>query len=161
VRTARQHKEVTQVTNPAEEGQLMAAALTAAHSTADRLQLKSFPLGYNTMNTVTMQTGTGSPPTVVLHLRRIDHLSIPPQDFASEADVEAYPNQLAKLPRWRLDLTGDPQVREEQSPDQPFTTFVDVATGEEFSVRVIDIEAATSLYIHSAEPPSPNWHQEG
>jgi hypothetical protein len=35
------------VTNPAEEGRLMAAALTAAHSTADRLQLKSFPMGYN------------------------------------------------------------------------------------------------------------------
>jgi hypothetical protein len=139
----------------------MAAALTAARSTADRLQLKSFPLGYNTMNTVTMETGTGSPPTVVFHLRRIDRLSIPAQDFASEADVEAYLDQLAKLPRWRLDLTGDPQVREEQSPDRPFTTFVDVATGEEFSVRVIDIEAATSLYIHSAEPPSPNWHREG
>ena len=44
---------------------------------------------------------------------------------------------LAKLPRWRLDLNGDPQVREEQSPDRPFTTFVDVATGEEFSVRVM------------------------
>lgn len=139
----------------------MAAALIAAHSNADRLQLKSFPLGYNTMNTVKMETGMGSPPTVVFHLRRIDHLSIPTHDFASEADVQAHLDQLAKLPRWRLDLTGDPQVREEQSPDRPFTTFVDVATGEEFSVRVIDIEAATSLYIHAAEPPSPNWHRDG
>lgn len=138
----------------------MAEALTAADSAADRLQLKSFPLGYNTMKTVAM-AGTGLPPTVVFHLRRIDHLSIPTQDFGSEADVEAHLDQLAKLPRWCLDLTGDPQVREEQSPDRPFTTFVDVATGEEFSVRVIDIEAATSLYIHSAEPPSPNWRREG
>lgn len=139
----------------------MAAALTAADSTADRLQLLSFPLGYNTMKTVKMDYGTGSPPTVVYHLRRIDHLSIPTHDFASEADVKAHLDQLAKLPRWRLDLTGDPQVREEQSPDRPFTTFVDVATGEEFSVRVIDIEAATSLYIHAEEPPSPNWHRDG
>ena len=74
--------------------------------------------------------------------------------------MEAYLDQLAKLPRWRLDLTGDPQVQEEQSPDRPFTTFLDVATGEEFSVRVIDIEAATSLYIYAAEPPSPNWHRD-
>lgn len=139
----------------------MAAALTAAAATADRLQLKSFPLGYNTMNTVKTEFGTGCPPTVVFHLRRIDHLSIPTQDFASEADVEAHLEQLAKLPRWRLDLTGNPQVREEQSPGRPFTTFVDVATGEEFSVRVIDVEAATSLYIHAAEPPSPNWRQDG
>lgn len=139
----------------------MAAALSAADSTAERLQLRSFPLGYNTMKTVKMQTGTGAPPTVVFHLRRIDHLSIPTHDFASEADALAYLDQLAKLPRWRLDLTGDPQIQEEQSPDRPFTTFVDVATGEEISVRVIDIEAATSLYVHSEAPPSPNWRREG
>ena len=57
----------------------MGAALSAAHSTADRLQLMSFPLGYNTMNTVKMETGTGSPPTVVFHLRRIDHSQSPPK----------------------------------------------------------------------------------
>ena len=139
----------------------MGAALTAAHSTADRLQVKSFPLGYNVMHTVSMETGTGLPPTVVFHLRRIDHLSLPTQDFGSVSDVEAHLAQLAKLPRWRLDLTGDPQIREEQSPDRPFTTFIDVATGEEFSVRVIDIEAATSLYISAEEPPSSNWHRDG
>jgi hypothetical protein len=139
----------------------MAAALSATHSTAERLQLKSFPLGYNTMHTVRMEMGTGLTPTVVFHLRRIDHLSIPTEDFASESDVEAYLEQLSKLPRWRLDLTGDPKIREEQSPDDPFTTLVDVATGEQFSVRVIDIEAATSLYISATEPPSPNWHQDG
>jgi len=139
----------------------MGAALAAAHSTADRLQLKSFPLGYNTMHTVKMETGTGKPPTVVYHLRRIDHLSLPTHDFATEADVEAHLAQLANLPRWRLDLTGDPQVREEQSPDRPFTTFVDVATGEEFSVRVIDIEAATSLYVRAEQPPSANWQRDG
>lgn len=150
----------TQVTNPAEEGRLMAAALTASFATADRLQLRSFPLGYNTMNTVKMESGTGSPPTVVFHLRRIDHLSMPTEDFASEADVEARLDQLAKLPRWRLDLTSDPQVREVQSPDRPYTTLVDVATGEEFSVRVIDVEAGTTLYIHAAEQPSPNWHRD-
>lgn len=137
----------------------MGAALTAAHSTADRLQLKSFPLGYNVMNTVKMEMGSGLSPTVVFHLRRIDHLSVPTEDFASESAVEARLEQLAKLPRWRLDLTGDPQVREEQSPEDPFTTFVDVATGEQFSVRVIDIEAATTLYIHAEDPPSHNWHQ--
>lgn len=146
--------------NP-EEIQQMAEALAGAQAAAEGLQLRSFPLGYNTMKTVTMESGTGSPPTVVFHLRRIDHLSIPTEDFASEADVEARLDQLAKLPRWRLDLTGDPQVREEQSPDQPFTTFVTVDTGEEFSVRGIDIEAATRLYIHAAERPSPHWHREG
>lgn len=139
----------------------MAAALIAASDAAERLQLKSFPLGYNTMKTVKMEFGTGIPPAVVFHLRRIDHLSVPTHDFASEADVEARLNQLAKLPRWRLDLDGDPQVREEQSPDRPYTTFVDVSTGEEFSVRVIDVEAAPSLYIHAEQPPSPNWHRDG
>jgi len=144
------------MTNPAEQGRLMGAALATAAATADRLQLKSFPLGYNTMHTVSMDTGTGDV-TVVFHLRRIDHLSLPTHDFASEAEVESALDQLAAQPRWRLDLTGDPQIREEQSPDRPFTTFVDVATGEEFSVRVIDIEAATSLYINASESPSPNW----
>lgn len=139
----------------------MAAALSAAFEAADRLQLKSFPLGYNTMKTVQMTTGSGIPPTVVFHLRRIDHLSNPTQDFDSEGAVEAQFDQLARLPRWRLDLNGDPHVREEQTSDRPFTTFVDVATDEEFSVRVIDIEAATSLYIHAEEAPSPNWHQDG
>ncbi|WP_409436915.1 hypothetical protein [Mycobacterium sp. SMC-14] len=149
------------MTNPAEEGRLMGAALAAATSAADRLQLKSFPLGYNTMKTVKIMTGTGLPPTVVFHLGRIDQLSLATQDFASEAAAEAHLSELATLPRWRLDLTGDPQVREEQSPDKPFTTFVDVATGEEFSVRVVDLEAATSVYVHAAEPPSANWHRDG
>lgn len=144
-----------------DEIRLMAEALAEAQSTAEQLQLRSFPLGYNTMKTVTMESGTGSPPTVVFHLRRIDHLSIPTEDFASKADVETRLDQLAELPRWRLDLTGDPQVREEQSPDQPFTTFVSADTGEQFSVRGIDIEAATCLYIHAAEQPSPHWRREG
>jgi hypothetical protein len=97
----------------------MAAALTAARSTADRLQLMSFPLGYNTMNTVKMDYGTGSPPPVVFHLRRIDHLSIPTHDFASEADVKAHLDQLAKLPRWRLDLTGDHKSEKNKAPTGP------------------------------------------
>jgi hypothetical protein len=39
------------------------------------------------------------------------------------------------------------------------STIVDVATGEEFHVRIKDIEAATYLRIHAEEAPTPNWHR--
>jgi hypothetical protein len=68
----RQGKGRRKVTTPAEDGQQMAAAFSATHSATDQLQLKAFPLGYNVMNTVKMEMGTGSSPVVVFHLRRID-----------------------------------------------------------------------------------------
>lgn len=135
----------------------MSDALAATWSAADRLQLRSFPLGYNIMNTVGIAQ-PGDPVKITFHVRRIDHLSFPTSDFSSVAEVEAHLDHLATLPRYRLDLVGDPQVVEEPNDDHPFTTIRDAATGEEFHVRVIDIEAATTLYIHAEEPPTANWH---
>lgn len=144
------------MTTPADAMKLF-EAFNAARSAADRLQLKSFPLGYNIMNTVGIAQ-PGAQADITYHVRGIDHLSYPTSNFSSIAEVEAHLDHLATLPRYRLDLTGDPQVREEPNDEHPFTTIVDVGTGEEFSVRVIDIEAATTLYIHAEAPPTANWH---
>lgn len=125
-------------------------AFIAAKAAADRLQLTSFPLGYNVM----VSAGT----EITYHVRRIDHLSYPTRDFSSVAEVEAHLDHLATLPRYRLDLVGDRQVREKTDEDQPFTTIIDATTGEAFNVRGIDIEASTFLHIHAEDPPTVNWH---
>jgi hypothetical protein len=144
------------VTTPADFKKL-SDALAAASSAADQLQLRSFPLGYNIMKTVGIAQ-PGDPAKITFHVRRIDHLSFPTSDFDSVAEVEAHLDHLATLPRYRLDLVDNREVVEEPNDDHPFTTIRDAATGEEFHVRVIDIEAATTLYIHAEEPPSANWH---
>jgi hypothetical protein len=147
------------VTAPDDALKTALEAYVAASSAADQLQLRSFPLGFNVMASAGTKEGTGASATVTYHVRRIDHLAGPTSNFASVADVEAHLDQLASLPRWRLDLTGNPEVREEPGGEQPFTTIADLATGEEVHVRIIDIEAATSLHIHAEEAPSPNWHR--
>lgn len=134
-------------------------AFFAAREAADRLQLISFPLGYNVMVEAKTAEGAG-PAEVTFHVRRIDHLSGPTHVFSSVAEVHAFLNDLATLPRYRLDLTGDPQVQELSTGVQPFTTIIDVPTGEKFNVRAIDIEAATTLHIHADQPPTGNWHLE-
>jgi hypothetical protein len=137
----------------------MIEAMAAARAAADQLQLRSFLLGYNVMYTVSTQSGTGLPPEITYHVRRIDRLSDFTSNFASIAEVEARLIQLAMLPRYRLDLVGDPEIEEYQDDKHAFTTIREAATGEEFYVRVMDIEAATFLEIHAEEAPTPNWHR--
>jgi hypothetical protein len=136
----------------------MVAAMAEARSAADHLQLRSFTLGYNVMHTVSVTTGSGSPPTITYHVRRIDHLALPTRDFPSIAAVEAHLDQLAALPRYRLDLVGDRHIEETSDGQHPFTSITDLTTNEQFHVRVIDLEAFTFLHIHAEEPPSANWH---
>lgn len=48
--------------------------------------------------------------------------------------MEARLDELANLVRRRLHVSGDSQIREEEAPDHPFTTFVEGQHGQEFSV---------------------------
>ncbi|TMS50383.1 hypothetical protein [Mycobacterium sp. DBP42] len=73
-------------------------------------------------------------PKVVFHLRRIARLTTSYPRLRSEAAMEARLDELANLVRRRLHVSGDSQIREEEAPDHPFTTFVEGQHGQEFSV---------------------------
>ncbi|MES3664271.1 hypothetical protein [Mycobacterium intracellulare] len=105
-----------------------------------------------------MTTGTGSHPTITYHVRRNRPSFRPHLDFPSIAAVEAHLDQLATLPRYRLDLVGDTHIEETSDGQHPFTTITDLTTKEQFHVRVIDLDAFTYLHIHAEEAASTNWH---
>jgi hypothetical protein len=137
----------------------MADAMAETLRQRDRLQPLAFQRGYNVTFDGSFVTGTGAEPEITYFVWRIDEH---PQNhtgksFSSPTDVEAYLEYLAGLPRYRLDLTGDAQVEEVTDGEQPFTTITDSASGKEFQVRVIDLEATTVLYMHSEDPLGGSW----
>lgn len=139
-----------------------ADALAAARKEIDALGMRPFLLGYNVTPTVSIRLGADSGPvvSVTYEVWRIDQR---PQrhdghSVSSIAEVEAHLDHLRTLPVYRLDLLG-PEIREEQDGTGPFTVITDAASDDEFYVRVINLEAFTTLDIHAEEPPTANWHR--
>lgn len=140
---------------PADPLTLAAQVMTQA----DRLQPKAFERGYNISFNVSGELGNGHAPVAEYVVWRIDQRpdNNTGLSFSSAQDVQSYLTELARLPRYRLDLVGDPQVREETDGDQPFSVITDTLSGNEFYVRITDIEASTTLYMHAEEPPGGSW----
>lgn len=125
---------------------------------ADKLQPKAFERGYNISFNVSGELGSDEDPIAEYIVWRVDER---PGDnngrsFSSAEAVQSYLTDLARLPRYRLDLL-DPQVREETDGEQPFSVITDTVTGREFYIRIADIEAGTELFMHAEEPPGGSW----
>ncbi|RDH75497.1 hypothetical protein DVS77_26215 [Mycolicibacterium moriokaense] len=144
---------------PAEPEPVDALTLAARVMTqADKLQPKAFERGYNISFNVSGELGGVEEPIAEYVVWRIDQRpdNNNGRSFSSPQAVQAYLTELAGLPRYRLDLL-DPQVREETDGEQPFSVITDTLTGNEFFVRIMDIEASTELFMHAEEPPGGSW----
>lgn len=134
----------------------MRDAALLAQQQADQLQTKSIVLGYNVGHSVAIEGGNDKPPEITFRVWRFDedrqHAG---QWFSSVPEVEAHLKELARLPRWCLDLVGNVTVRVVTEDNIPFTVFTDTRTGQEFYVRtVVDLEAITVLPIHAETAPT-------
>lgn len=145
---------------PPEPEPLDFLALTAqVISQADKLQPKAFERGYNVSFNVSGELGSGEGPVAEYVVWRIDQRPDKKngRSFSSGPAVQSYLTELGRLPRYRLDLIGDPQVREENDGEQPFSVITDTVSGNEFYLRTEDIEAGTELYMHAEAPPGGRW----
>jgi hypothetical protein len=142
---------------PAPADALTLAAQVMAQ--ANKLQPKAFERGYNISFNVSGELGSGEDPVAEYVVWRIDQRpdNHNGRSFSSAQAVQSYLTELAQLPRYRLDLLGDPQVREETDGEQPFSVITDTLSGNEFYVRIMDIEASTELFMHAEEPPAGSW----
>ena len=140
---------------PADPLTLAAQVMTQA----DKLQPKAFERGYNISFNVSGEFGSGEDPVAEYVVWRIDQRpdNNNGRSFSSAQAVQNYLTELAQLPRYRLDLLGDSQVREETDSEQPFSVITDTVSGSEFYVRIMDIEASTELFMHAEEPPGGSW----
>lgn len=137
-----------------------ALTLTAQVVTqANRLQPKAFERGYNVSFHVSGELGSDENSVAEYVVWRIDERpdNNNGRAFTSAEAVQSYLTELAGLPRYRLDLVGDAQVREESDGEQPFSVITDTLSGNEFYVRITDIEAGTELFMHAEEPPGGSW----
>ncbi|OPX06164.1 hypothetical protein [Mycobacterium sp. AT1] len=125
---------------------------------ADRLQPKAFERGYNITYKVSGSLGSGETSVAEYVVWRIDQRpeNNTGRSFSSAQAVQNYLTELARLPRYRLDLL-DSQVREETDGEQPFSVITDARSGKEFFIRITDIEAGTELFMHAEEPPGGSW----
>lgn len=125
---------------------------------ADRLQPKAFERGYNITYNVSGSLGSGESSVAEYVVWRTDQRpdNNTGRSFSSAQAVQNYLTELARLPRYRLDLR-DPQVREETDGEQPFSVITDARSGNEFFIRITDIEAGTELFMHAEEPPGGSW----
>lgn len=143
-----------------EQFSTMRNAWVLAGQQAEELQKRAILLGYNVVHSVAIEGGTGAGPEVSFSVWRWDQdRNADRQEFSSVPEVEAHLEQLAALPAYRLDLVGNPTIREITDDGIPFSEITDPATGQRFLLRKLDMEAVTSLVIHSANgaPTVGNW----
>lgn len=143
---------------PAEPEPAVDLTLEQVLAQADKLQPKAFERGYNITFKASGELGSAEALAVEYFVWRMDERpeNHSGRSFPSAQAVQKYLTELAKLPRYRLDLL-DPQVREETDGEQPFSVITDTRSGAEFFIRIGDIEAATEVYMHAEEPPGGSW----
>lgn len=102
------------------------AAVAEAHG----LNLLSQPLGYAVTRHAGVGPGTHDPIAAQFTVHRIDHPADQGPSFDTADAVRAHLDELAKLPRWRLDLDDD-SIRF----DTTSLTVTDKRTGESFCLK--------------------------
>ena len=142
----------------------MREAAILAKQQAEELQKKSMLLGYNVGRSVAIEGGSSAGPEISFTVWRWDQdRNTDGQEFSSGGrGGRAHLEHLADLPRYRLELVGNPKIREITEDDSAFSVITDPATGQEFLVRSLDMEAVTSIVIHSGDGPPTvgNWRPD-
>jgi hypothetical protein len=68
---------------------------------------------------------------------------------------------LATLPRYCLELEGNPRIEVVPDANGTATWITDKDTGQRFGVRTADLENTAQLCVHAETPPTiGNWRKE-
>ncbi len=138
----------------------MSQAATVGPQLAEELQKQAILIGCNVAPHIGIEYGSGRGPYITFTVWRWDQdRNADHEEFSSVAEVEAHLAHLATLPRYRLELVGNPRIQEVADNKVRFTVITDTSTGQEFWVRTADLEAVTSIVVHSAHGPPTigNW----
>jgi hypothetical protein len=151
-----------------EDTKILIARMRAAHRAADELQKRSMLLGYNVTFTSGMTLGDrrveaepiGDEAGTRFHVWRIDKTSYDSETFTTVEAVNDYLDQLETLPRFCLELQGNPRIEEVSEEHGPFTLVTDNETGQIFMLRTRDLETIAKLHIHAETAPTiGNWRE--
>jgi hypothetical protein len=136
-------------------------AFATARRTADALHDRAMRLGYNVG--LNFHVDTDSPARAWFPVWRVDQESNTAKTFSTAEQVNKYLDELEKLPRYCLDLLGNPRIRTEldDASDGHATWIIDTETGQRFGIRTADLKTLTRLCIHAERQPTiGNWQQE-
>jgi hypothetical protein len=130
--------------------------LQEARGVAAQLHDRAMQLGYNA--SFNFGGTVGQDPEVSFWVRRVDQPPEATETFSSADKVKAHLEHLATLPRYRLNLVGNPRVEVVSDDDGTATWITDTDTGQRFGIRTADLENATQLCVHAESPPNiGNW----
>ena len=104
----------------------------------------------------------GKDPEVWFRVWRVDQPSETADTFTSVDSVKEHLKFLATLPRYCLQLEGNPRVAVFTEEDGGARTVItDTDTNQCFAIRTADLENATQLCVHADNPPAiGNWRKE-
>jgi hypothetical protein len=102
----------------------------------------------------------GKEPEVWFQVWRVDQPSETADTFTSVDSVKEHLKFLATLPRYCLQLEGNPRVAVVTKEDGARTVITDTNTNQCFGIRTADFENATHLCVHAESPPIiGNWQK--
>lgn len=122
----------------------------AAVAATDGLNLLSQPLGYAVTGHTDVGQGTDDPTARQFTVHRIDHPVCQGTSFDTADGVRAHLDELAKLPRWRLDLDDD-SIRF----DTTTLTVTDKRTGESFCLKAWKSFGIAGVILGDQTPCAP------
>jgi hypothetical protein len=140
----------------------------AANAEAAALHDQTMLLGYDVGVTTTSEVADrrvhvgplGHEPRVSFMVRRVDQPWGDAQTFATVGEVKEHLKHLATLPRYCLELDGNPQIDVVTDDDGTATQVTDNGTGKKFGIRTADLEDTTRLCVHAENPPTiGNWRR--
>jgi hypothetical protein len=137
-------------------------AFAAARRQADALHGRAMLLGYNVG--LHFGIGTHSPAQALFPVWRVDQESDTAHTFTTADGVNKYLDECGQLPRYCLELVGNPRIETESdaASDGHATWVIDTETGERFGIRTKDLETLTRLCIHAdSQPTIGNWERHG
>ncbi len=122
----------------------------AAVAEAHRLNLLSQPLGYAVTGHAGASPGAHDSTARQFTVHRIDHPLAQGPSFDTADAVRAHLDELAKLPRWRLDLDDD-SIRF----DTTTLTVTDKRTGESFCLKAWKSFGIAGVILGDHTPSAP------
>jgi len=122
----------------------------AAVAEAHRLNLLSQPLGYAVTGHAGASPGAHDSTARQFTVHRIDHPVAQGASFDTADAVRAHLDELAKLPRWRLDL-DDESIRF----DTTTLTVTDKRTGESFCLKAWKSFGIAGVILGDQTPCAP------
>jgi hypothetical protein len=84
----------------------------------------------------------------------VDQPSETGETFSSVEQVKEHLGYLATLPRYCLDLEGNPGIEVTTDTAGTATSITDKQTGERFGIRTADLENTTRLCVHADALPT-------